>query len=165
MCRATVEQVVTVHRGDDDVVQADVAHGFGEMRRLHRVKRVGATVADVAEGAAAGADVAHDHEGGGVVAKAFADVRAGGFFADAVQFLLAHDGFHPPHFFATGELCAYPARFAQAFFADVAGVFGDLADFFRPFFLHPHRVWFDAHGDGLFAVAHGDALIINVCLL
>ena len=69
--------------------------------------------------------------------EAFADVRAGGFFADTVQFLLAHDGFHPPHFFAAGELRAYPARFAQAFFAGVAGVFGDLADFFRPFFRSP----------------------------
>ena len=99
-------------------------------------------MAHIAERAAARADVAHDHERGRAVAEAFADVRTRGFFADAVQFLLAHQRLHPLHFFAAGELGAYPARLAQAFFADVVGVFCNLADLFRAFFL-------DAHGFGL----------------
>lgn len=44
-------------------------------------------MAHVAEGAAAGADVAQDHEGGGAPAEAFADVGAGGLFAHGVQLL------------------------------------------------------------------------------
>jgi hypothetical protein len=48
-------------------------------------------VADVAERAAPGADVAHDHEGGGALAEALADVRAGGFLAHRVQLVLAQD--------------------------------------------------------------------------
>jgi len=50
-------------------------------------------VADVAERTTTGADVAHDHEGRRALAEAFADVRAGGLFADRVQFLAAQDFF------------------------------------------------------------------------
>jgi hypothetical protein len=52
----------------------------------------GLAVADVAERAAAGADVAEDHEGRRAAAEAFADVRAGGFLADGVQLLFAQHG-------------------------------------------------------------------------
>jgi hypothetical protein len=51
----------------------------------------GPAVADVAERAAPGALVAHDHEGRGALAEALADVRAGGFLADRVQLVLAQD--------------------------------------------------------------------------
>jgi hypothetical protein len=66
------------------MVRASLAGSFG-------IGRQRLAVADVAEGAAAGADVAEDHEGGRALAEAFADVRAGGFLADGVQLLLAQD--------------------------------------------------------------------------
>jgi hypothetical protein len=65
--------------------------GLGQVGRLVGVQRVGPAVADVAERAAPGADVAHDHEGGRALAEALADVRAGGFFAHGVQLVLAQD--------------------------------------------------------------------------
>src|SRR5882672_9841806 len=46
---------------------------------------------DVAERAAPRADIAEDHEGRGALAEALGDVRAGGFLAHRVQFLLAQD--------------------------------------------------------------------------
>ena len=63
----------------------------GELVRLVRVGRQRLAVADVAEGAAARAQVAEDHEGGRALAEAFADVRAGGFLADRVQVVFAQD--------------------------------------------------------------------------
>ncbi|MNT13892.1 hypothetical protein D3C72_1488750 [compost metagenome] len=48
-------------------------------------------MAHVAERAAAGALVAHDHERGRALAEALADIRAGGFFAHRVQLVLAQD--------------------------------------------------------------------------
>ena len=62
------------------------------MARLVRVQRIGAAVADVAERAATGADVAHDHEGRGTTREALAKVRARSFFAHVVQFVLAQQG-------------------------------------------------------------------------
>lgn len=48
-------------------------------------------VANITKRAAAGAFVAHDHEGGDAFAKAFADVGAAGFLAHGVEFVLAQD--------------------------------------------------------------------------
>ena len=50
-------------------------------------------MAHIAEGAAARALVAHDHEGGSAFAKAFTNVGAAGFFADSDQLVLAQDVF------------------------------------------------------------------------
>jgi hypothetical protein len=65
--------------------------GLGQVFRLVRVERIGTAVADVAERAAAGALVAHDHEGRGALAEAFADVGAGRFFAHRHQVVGAQD--------------------------------------------------------------------------
>ena len=47
---------------------------------------------NVAERATPGADVAKNHEGGGAAPEAFADIGAGGFFADGVQLSFAQHG-------------------------------------------------------------------------
>ena len=62
-----------------------------QVARLLGVERIGPAVRHVAERAAARAQVAHDHEGGGAVAEAFADVRARRFLAHGVQLVLAQD--------------------------------------------------------------------------
>src|SRR5690606_12673353 len=95
--------------------------GLGEITRLVGVERLGAAVADVAERAAPGADVAHDPEGGRALAEAFVDVRAGGFLAHGVKLVLAQGvldlvetlGFH-----AGAELDADPLRLLEAFSGD-----------------------------------------------
>jgi len=50
-------------------------------------------MANVAERAAAGALVAHNHEGCSAITKAFANVRAASFFADSEQIVLAKNLF------------------------------------------------------------------------
>ena len=105
---AAVAQIVAVYRGDNDVAQIHGGHAGGEVLWFFGVERVGAAVADVAEGAAAGADVAHNHEGGGAAAEAFADIGAGGFFAHGVHFLIAQDIFDFKKLLAGGQLGANP---------------------------------------------------------
>jgi hypothetical protein len=73
-------------------LQLERGDRFGQSARLVRVGRQRLAVADVAERAAAGADVAEDHEGGRAAAEAFADVGAGGFLADGVQLAFAQHG-------------------------------------------------------------------------
>src|SRR3546814_2690207 len=60
----------------DLVLQAHVLHGLGQVQRLGRIRRLGPAMGDVAERAAAGADLPQDHEGRGAVAEALVDVRA-----------------------------------------------------------------------------------------
>ncbi len=55
-------------------------------------KAFGRAVGDRAVGAVPGADVAQDHEGGGLVLPAFPDVGAARLLADRVQPQLAHHG-------------------------------------------------------------------------
>jgi hypothetical protein len=70
-------------------------------------------VADVAERAAPGADVAENHEGGRTAPEAFADIGTGGFFADGVQLSFAQHGLDFAE--AAGAVAsfdAYPLRLA-----------------------------------------------------
>ena len=129
---AAVTQVVPVDAGDHHVVEAHRGDGLGEVGRFVGVEGLGAAVAHVAERAAAGADVAHDHEGGRALAEAFVDVGAGGFFAHGVELVLAQGvldfveafGFH-----AGAELDADPLGLFEAFGGndldgDAGGLFG-----------------------------------------
>src|SRR5207244_1479585 len=61
--------------------------------RLLGIGRQRLAVADVAERATPGAQVAEDHESRGALAEALADIGAGGFFAHGVQLVLAQDLF------------------------------------------------------------------------
>ena len=85
----TVTQVVAVYRSDHHVLQAQVSDGDRQVFRLVQVQRLRPAVAYVAERATTGADVTHDHEGGGAAREALTQVRAGSFLAHAVQLVLA----------------------------------------------------------------------------
>src|SRR5690606_35941845 len=74
--------------GDHHVLLARVLAGLGQVRRLGRVRRLRAAGGDVAERAAAGADLAEDHERAGAVAEALVDVRAAGLLAHREQAVL-----------------------------------------------------------------------------
>ena len=90
--RAAVAQVVAVDAGDDDVAQSlSAAIVRARLTRLVGVERQRPAVADVAERAAARADVAHDHERRRALAEALADVRARRLLAHRVQLVLAQD--------------------------------------------------------------------------
>ena len=71
--------------------QSQLGHRLGDVFGLIGVERARHAGLDVAECASAGAGVTHDHEGGGALAEAFADVRARGFLAHRVQLVLAQD--------------------------------------------------------------------------
>ena len=93
--RPAVGQVVTVHRRDDDVLEAELAHGAPHALRLLAVLPDGLAVRDRAVAAVPRADVAQDHEGRGRIFPALADVRAVRLFADRVEVPLAHEPLEP----------------------------------------------------------------------
>ena len=85
MLRPTIVKVVAVDRGDDHMLEAKRLDRMGDAARLEHIKRIGPPGRDVAEGTAAGADLAHDHHGGVALAPAFADIGAARLFADRHQ--------------------------------------------------------------------------------
>ncbi len=80
-----IAQIVTIDAGDHHVFQLHGGDGARQLCRFVCVRRQRLAVADIAERAAARAQVAEDHESGGAVAEAFADIGAGGFLAHGVQ--------------------------------------------------------------------------------
>src|SRR5471032_2075924 len=107
-----VTQVIAVHRSDHHVLEFQVGNGDGQAFRFVDVQWLRTTVADVAERAATGADVAHDHEGHGAAGEALAQVRAGHFFADAVQLVFAQQGLDAVDFRGNRDTHANPVGFA-----------------------------------------------------
>ena len=99
---AAVGQVVAVDAGDHDVLEPHLGDRLGEAHRLVRVERGGGPVGHGAVGAIPRADVAQDHERGGVVLPALPDVGAVGFLADGVKL-------QPAHHLLQGEVVG-PAR-------------------------------------------------------
>ncbi len=89
--RASVVQVVAVDRGDDHVLEAHLANRPRHPLRLSGIERLRQAGGDIAEGAGAGADLAHDHHGGMGLAPALPDVRAGRLLADCGQTVGLHD--------------------------------------------------------------------------
>ena len=89
MLRAAVAQVIAVDAGDDDVRESQRGDGAREIDRLVGVGRQRPAVRDVAERAAARAQIAEDHERRRALAEALADVRARRFLAHRVQTVLA----------------------------------------------------------------------------
>lgn len=95
---AAVDEVVTVDAGEDDVAQAPAGESLGRVLGLMGIQgwRRAARL-DAAEAAAAGAGVAHEHNGGrgGALvgaAPALGDVGAAGLLADGVQLEAAQVG-------------------------------------------------------------------------
>ena len=66
----------------------------------------------VAEGAASGADVAHDHKGGGAVVETFSQVGAGRFFTHRAKVVFTQNALDLVHCRAIGRGGANPGRFA-----------------------------------------------------
>ena len=89
---AAVGKVVAVHRGDDDVIEAELGHSLRHVLGLRGVERAGQPGLDVAEGAGARAGVAHDHHGGVAPGPALGDVGAAGLLAHRMEAVLAQDG-------------------------------------------------------------------------
>ena len=88
--RAAVRQIVPRGAGQNDMAKPQL---FGRLRhvfRLVRVGRQGLAAGDVAEPAAARADVAEEHKRGCVLLIAFAEIRTVGRLADGIELQIAH---------------------------------------------------------------------------
>ncbi len=83
--RTTDEIVVAIDAGDDGMLQAKCGHGFSHAARLVKIDRLRAAFGHGTKTAAARAQVAEHHEGGGFVVPALADVGAVGAFANGMQ--------------------------------------------------------------------------------
>ena len=81
---AAIRQIVPVHRGDDHMLETKLLDRRGNIAGLGRIERPGHTGFDIAESTGARAGVAHDHDGGVLLAPAFADIGASRFLADGV---------------------------------------------------------------------------------
>ena len=81
---------------------------------LGGIERAGQPGLDVAEGAGAGAGVAHDHEGGVLFLPALADIGTAGLLAHGVQAVGAHDSRRRDIAGRDRRLDADPVGLAQA---------------------------------------------------
>ena len=87
---AEVREIVAIDRGEDHVAELHAGAGLGDACGFSRVKLGGPPVGDGAVGTVPCADVTQDHEGGGAVFPALADVWAAGLLADGVEVELPH---------------------------------------------------------------------------
>ena len=85
-----VGEIIAVDRRDDGVPQVELGDGLPDARRLFDVVLGRSAVRDRAVRAVPRAHIAQDHERGGAVLPAFADVGAMGFLADGVQVEFLH---------------------------------------------------------------------------
>ncbi|MNV80510.1 hypothetical protein D3C71_1741190 [compost metagenome] len=95
------------------MVQTHLLNGQADLGRLFRVQGLRQAGLDVAEGAGARAGVAHDHQGGLLLAPALADVGTGRFFADRHQPLGANNLPGRVVLARAGRLDAQPVRLLQ----------------------------------------------------
>lgn len=85
MGRAAVGQIVAGDGGDDHVLEAKFMGGLAHASGLVQVQRPGLARRDVAKGAVAGADMAHNQKRGRTLGIALEHIRAFGVAADRVQ--------------------------------------------------------------------------------
>ena len=105
--------VVAVDAGDDGVGEAELGDGVGDAARLVEVDGLGLALGDGAEAAAAGAEVAEHHEGGGLLVPALADVGALGALADGVEVEVAGELLEVMEGFAAGGAGLEPLGLAH----------------------------------------------------
>src|SRR5690606_36500271 len=84
-------EIGAIDRGDDDMVEAELLDRDRHPPRLEDIERIGPAGRDVAEGAAPGADLAHDHHGRVTLGPALADIGAARLLADGDEAVRAHD--------------------------------------------------------------------------
>ncbi len=123
---AAVGEVVAVDRGQHHVFEIHQRDRIGDVARFGMIEpALRIAGADRAEPARARAHLAHQHQGRGAAAPAFADVRAFRFGADRVQLVAAHDVTHFLELAATRQPHAQPRRLALDAAHQAVGVRAD----------------------------------------
>ena len=105
---AAILAIVTIDAGDHGVLESKDGAGFGDAARFVVIDGEGRAFLDGAKSAAAGADIAEDHESCGAAIPALAGVGAGGAFADGVQFQVVDQAFQLAIILAGGRGGAEP---------------------------------------------------------
>ena|SRR5436853_4629159 len=85
MRRATIRQIVTIHRSDYGVREIQMTHCFRNMTRLFGIESARLALTDRAESAVARADIAAEHERCRPIRPAFENIRALRFLTNRVQ--------------------------------------------------------------------------------
>ena len=107
-----VGKVVAVDRGHHDMRKPELRHRLGDPLRLAFVQRIGQAGAHVAEGAGAGAGLAHDHESRVALRPALANIGAVRLLADGRELEAAHQRARFRVDRGAGRLDADPGRLA-----------------------------------------------------
>lgn len=113
MPRAAVLEVITVHRGNDHMTQAELGHCVRHTLRFVLIERMGQTGGHVAERTGAGADLAHDHHGGMALGPALPNIGAGRFLTHRHELVVAHQLARLMIDRMTGRLHTDPVRLAR----------------------------------------------------
>ena len=112
-CRCpAVGEIVAVDRSHDDMRKPKLGDRVTDARGLVFVQRTGQAGAHIAEGAGAGAGVAHDHEGGVALVPAFADVGTARLLAYGRELEFAHEAQGLGEHRRAGRAHADPGRLA-----------------------------------------------------
>lgn len=110
---AAIVQVVTIHRGHDDVIQAHLRDGHADVLGLVDIDPAfGVACIDCAELASPCTDAAQHHNRHGAMAPAFANVGAVGFLANRVKAQFLAHGPQPLVVRPGGQGGPQPNRFA-----------------------------------------------------
>lgn len=88
-----IPQIVSIHTCDDHVSQTQCRNGFGQIVWLLKIQWIWSSMSNIAEWAAPGAFIAHDHEGGCPLSKAFRHIGTGRLFTNGVQPVFAQNVF------------------------------------------------------------------------
>src|SRR5687768_432646 len=111
---AAVRLVIPIDRGHHRVLQAHRADGLGDTTRLVEIELARLAVRDRAIGAGARADIPENHERGGAVMPALADVGTVRVLANGVQLEPTHDLAQAQIILGTRGADLQPVRFGFA---------------------------------------------------
>ena len=110
---AAVGQFVSINAGDDNVIESHRGNGVTDASGFVEIEGRRPAGGDVAETAAARADVAEDHERRGAGAPAFAHVGTFCGLADGVEVLVVYEFREPSVTLAAGHFHFQPGRFSH----------------------------------------------------
>ena len=114
MAGPAIAEVIAIHRGDHDMLEAQPRRGLPQPVRFGGIEAANALVeVDVAVGAGPGAAGAHDQKSRRAAREALADVGAAGFLANGVELEIQQQIGDFADAFPLGSFNAQPVGFQQ----------------------------------------------------